>query len=216
MKTKFKIFIALMLFCIMMLSLTVFASAEENADSQANDTTDASANAEADTYDPDNTVSFFEKAFREIKKYATEIFCALTFIGSMILTYAYKKGLLPLIESALLSIGNSVSKIKEKTDANEENTINLGNNMTERLERSEEIISTLTERIEEMTSTIEEVKDGELLKNRENQNLTVIISAQIDMLYDIFMSSALPQYQKDAVGERVALMKEALRGNEEK
>ena len=88
--------------------------------------------------------------------------------------------------------------------------------MTERLERSEEIISTLTERIEEMTSTIEEVKDGELLKNRENQNLTVIISAQIDMLYDIFMSSALPQYQKDAVGERVALMKEALRGNEEK
>lgn len=200
----------------MMLSLTVFASAEENADSQENDTTDTSANAEADTYDPDNTVSFFEKAFREIKKYATEIFCALTFIGSMILTYAYKKGLLPLIESALLSIGNSVSKIKEKTDANEESTINLGKNMTERLERSEEIISTLTERIEEMTSTIEEVKDGELLKNRENQNLTVIISAQIDMLYDIFMSSALPQYQKDAVGERVALMKEALRGNEEK
>ena len=37
-----------------------------------------------------------------------------------------------------------------------------------------------------------------------------MVKAQIDMLYDVFMSSALPQYQKDAVGERIAKMKEAL------
>ena len=191
----------------MILSLTVFAGAEEaTADN-------GTAEASIDTYDNESSDNFFTKAFAEVKTYTTEIICALTFIGSMILAYAYKKGLLPLVESALVSIGNSVSKIKEKTESNEENTALLGKNMADRLAHSEAIIEALTEKIEEMTAALEEVKDGELLKNRENQNLTVIISAQIDMLYDIFMSSALPQYQKDAVGERVAVMKEALRGN---
>ena len=34
------------------------------------------------------------------------------------------------------------------------------------------------------------------------------------MLYDVFMSSALPQYQKDAVGERIAKMREAITEND--
>ena len=43
--------------------------------------------------------------------------------------------------------------------------------------------------------------------------LRLVVDTQIDMLYDIFMSSALPQYQKDAVGERIAKMKGAIREN---
>ena len=34
------------------------------------------------------------------------------------------------------------------------------------------------------------------------------MSAQIDMLYGIFMTSSLPQYQKDAVSEHIHKMKE--------
>lgn len=33
---------------------------------------------------------------------------------------------------------------------------------------------------------------------------------QINMLYDIFMTSALPQYEKDAVGERISAMNKIL------
>jgi hypothetical protein len=40
--------------------------------------------------------------------------------------------------------------------------------------------------------------------------MKTIMSAQVDMLYNIFMSSSLPQYSKDAVGERISEMKAAL------
>ena len=38
--------------------------------------------------------------------------------------------------------------------------------------------------------------------------MKALMSAQIDMLYDIFMTSSLPQYQKDAVNKRISEMKE--------
>jgi hypothetical protein len=42
-----------------------------------------------------------------------------------------------------------------------------------------------------------------------------ILEGQIDMLYAIFMSSALPQYQKDEVGEKIQSMREELASYEE-
>ena len=44
----------------------------------------------------------------------------------------------------------------------------------------------------------------------QTEAMRTVISAQVDMLYSIFMSSSLPQYSKDAVGERIAQMKAAL------
>ena len=41
----------------------------------------------------------------------------------------------------------------------------------------------------------------------ERKKLTAVLSAEVDMLYEIFMSAALPQYLKDSVGERIAKMK---------
>ena len=158
----------------------------------------------------------FTTVFLGVKEYATEIFCALTFTGSLLLAYAYKKGLLPLVESTLVSIGNAVSKIKERTEAGEESSLAIASSISNELNKAQDLIKNLTKRVDVMSEAITEVKDGELLKNRENQSLCIIIGAQIDMLYDIFMSSALPQYQKDAVGERVAKMKEALAENEAK
>lgn len=158
----------------------------------------------------------FTTVFLGVKEYATEIFCALTFTGSLLLAYAYKKGLLPLVESTLVSIGNAVSKIKERTEASEESSLAIASSISNELNKAQDLIKNLTKRVDVMSEAITEVKDGELLKNRENQSLCIIVGAQIDMLYDIFMSSALPQYQKDAVGERVAKMKEALAENEAK
>ena len=36
------------------------------------------------------------------------------------------------------------------------------------------------------------------------------MKAQVDMLYEIFMSSSLPQYQKDSVGEKISSMRKSL------
>lgn len=159
------------------------------------------------------TANVFSRVFEEIKNYATEIFCAMTFVGSLILAYAYKKGLLPLVEKALVSIGSAVTNIKEKTESGELAAKDLGIQLTKRLDSAQELMLTLTERIQSMDEVLSEVKKKEDNKETDSKNLSLIVSAQIDMLYDIFMTSALPQYQKDAIGERVAVMKEALRGD---
>ena len=64
-----------------------------------------------------------------------------------------------------------------------------------------------------MNAELTEIRCSERKRTENTEELSVIVGTQIDMLYDIFMTSALPQYQKDAVGERVAKMKEALAGN---
>ena len=202
MKRKTKILIALLLLCTFSLLFATVSFASE-------DVGDAS-------YSETARENVFATVFAGIKEYATEIFCAMTFVGSLLLAYAYKKGLLPLVESTLVSIGNAVTRIKEKTEEGEEISTQATVAINERLDTAQRLITTLAERIDEMTTELGEVKNSELLKNRENQNLSLIVSTQIDMLYDIFITSSLPQYQKDAVGERVARMKEALAQNEYK
>ena len=193
----------------------VHSDSGDGTDSVENGTkADTPEGVEGNNTDRDNSPEAeenpFTALFAQVKEYATEIFCALTFIGSMLLAYAYKKGLLPLVEGTLVSIGNAVTKIKEKTEQGEERSNALGDALTQRLACAEELISGLAQSIDTMNTSLCEVKACEDKKTADADKLSLIVSTQIDMLYDIFMTSALPQYQKDAVGERVAKMKEAL------
>ena len=164
----------------------------------------------ADSTDALSGDSLFTKLFDKATSHATEIFCALTLMGSLILAYAYKKGLVPLLKKALLSIGTSVNKIKEKAESGEIAAEKLSKELTEKLGITDALVKNLEARINQMCIALDDVRESEKSKEDHTKSLTVIVSAQIDMLYDIFMSSAIPQYQKDAVGERVAKMKEAL------
>ncbi len=153
---------------------------------------------------------FFPQMFGYAEEYATEIICTLTLIGSLLLGYAYRKGLLPLVKGALSAIGSSVGSIKEGTDAGNRQGAELCAMLTDRLNLMETLIGEAAAKTDALTEGLSEVKSVSDRKESEMEALAVIMTAQIDMLYDIFMTSALPQYQKDKVGERVAEMKEAL------
>ena len=203
MKKLIKVFISLSLIFSLVVAPGVTADASDGTAEEYTETESM----------PDENV--FSRVFEEVSSYATEIFCAMTFVGSLMLAYAYKKGLLPLVEQTLISIGSAVTKIKERTESGEIAAENLGIKLDEKLNDTEKLILSLAERVGEMNEALEEVKKSEQAKEENRKDLSVIVSAQVDMLYDIFMSSALPQYQKDAVGERVAQMKEALRKDAE-
>ena len=153
--------------------------------------------------------NFFAKAYDELTAYAGEILCALTLCGSLTLAVAYKKGLRPLVEGSLVSIGNAVAKIKDNTKESYEESARLG----ESISGYHELINTLCERIEALDLAVKEglARDSDI--SLERKRLSLVMGAQTDMLYDIFMTSALPQYQKDAVGEKIAKMKEAIAEN---
>ena len=155
--------------------------------------------------------NFFSRIYDEVASYASEILCGLTFIGSLTIAFAYKKGLLPLVEKSLLAIGNAVTGIKESTKENAEASSAFDVNIEKQLSILEELLQSLAEKVNSLDKELMESLQNESESRLEAKELRLVVDAQIDMLYDVFMSSALPQYQKDAVGERIAKMKEAIR-----
>ena len=202
MKSKLKYIIASILILAFMAMGSVCASAEETVE------------LEATVEDYESDANFFEKVYEEVMGYTSEILCALTFAGSIGIAFAYKKGLLPLVEGSLVAIGNAVTKIKESTKENTEISSQLGESITGRLTETQELLVRLSERIGTLENTLGGSIKSESDARLEMGQLRLVVDAQIDMLYDIFMSSALPQYQKDAVGERIAKMKGAIREND--
>jgi hypothetical protein len=130
-----------------------------------------------------------------------------------VLAVAYKKGLLPLIKGSLVSISNAVGKIKETTSESIENGSRMGEAIEKGLDGAREALAALSERVDELDLMLKDrlASEDDLVKER--QEMRLILNSQIEMLYDIFMTSALPQYQKDAIGEKISKMKGALSEN---
>ena len=184
---------------------------QSKADNNANPNDGGNKNANPDDDGSKNT-NPFELIFNTVKNYTTEILCALSFVGSLILAYAYKSGLLPIIKNGIGAIASTVSKIKDTTERGEEKTDGLSRELREKLSNTESALLKLNDSLCDMEKQLDNLSD----EAGEREKLNLILSAQIDMLYGIFMTSSLPQYQKDEVGARIAEMREALIGYEKK
>ena len=115
----------------------------------------------------------------------------------------YKSGLLPLLRDAITKLKGSIDGVKAEGEAREQ--VNV-----QRLAE----ISGAVERIENQLLQIDDERVDYNKMRRERESLGRILEGQIDMLYAIFMSSALPQYQKDEIGERISDMREELKSYE--
>lgn len=201
MKHRIKLLIAVILILISTLCLSISASAQEVESTEQTNGTEENV---------------FEKIYTDVSEYATEILCAMTFAGSLILAFTYKKGLLPIVKGSLISIGNAVSKMKDSVGESAEHGAKLGESIEKGLENTKNVLDGLVEKISVLDTALEERLLNESERAREQEVLRLVLLSQIDMLRDIFMSAALPQYQKDAVGERIAKMKGALEENGER
>ena len=114
---------------------------------------------------------------------------------------------MPFITRAVEAIGTALGGMKESTEKNGSELGALG----AALGKTE----TAVEKIGEHLTAIEGTLSGMKSDAGERERFKAIMDAQVNLLYDIFMNSSIPQYQKDAVGERIAEMKGALKGAEE-
>ena len=197
MNKKLKYLITSILIIVFALGLSVSANAQQG------DGTVAEYDAQ----------TVFDKLYCELGEYAGEILCAMAFAGSVILAFAYKKGLLPIVKGSLVSIGNAVGKMKDSVNQSTEMGEKLSKSLESGLDNATEMLRTLGEKVDSLEHILAEKLTDEDERAKEKEALGIIMNSQIDMLYDIFMCSALPQYQKDAVGEKIAKMKEALAEN---
>lgn len=205
-------FLTIILTLILMLSLmTTFAYASESTE-EYHDMGENAAQGIDNSIDGADTETeeenFFAVLYNGISAYASEILSALALVASLILAYCYRRGLTPLIKNALTNFGTALSGMRDAAKSGEENSKLISEALTERVASAEEVISKLTENI----TKVSEALDRQAEESGEMANMRVILTAQIDMLYNIFMTSALPQYQKDAVGEKISAMREVLSG----
>ena len=182
---------------------TYATAAEDNEDA-------AEESGESDLPEDNAGTNPFELLFNTVKEYATEIFCLLSFVGSLILAYAYKSGLLPIVKKGIGAISYAVSGIKEAAERGELKTDELSRAVCERLAQAEDCLGGIEDAVDNLSERLAALSS----EAEERQKLKVILAAQIDMLYDIFMASSIPEYQKEAVGRRVAEMRKELSADE--
>lgn len=189
-----------------LLSLPILASADEAV---TDDTTGAEAEADNSAHAPggeenaDGSESFFKSLFEAFEDNLSQILSALAFIGSLIIMLCYKRGLLPLVKDALAAIGAGVKKLGEKTNEMNIEAGAVTEQINGRLEDASRLLMAMEGALTTLTSrldALESERDG-------RKKLCAVLSAEVDMLYEIFNSAALPQYLKDRVGERIAYMK---------
>ena len=173
----------------------------DSSDEDAEEGDGAVASSEKETDGEEQ--NFFAALYEGAREHLGEILCALTLVGSIFLAFAYKKGLLPIVTKALGAIGSSVGMLGEQTGTFaskiEEQSENLRASIGEiqsRLQGFEEALAKIKGGLDGATAS------GEILKQTERT-----LGEQVEMLYEIFMSSALPQYQKEAVAKRIADMR---------
>lgn len=143
---------------------------------------------------------------------ADKIFSVLAFLGSLIIAFAYKRGLFPFIEKALGALSGAVGKLKEETEKSESSKSAFMAEINSAISKCDTMISAFSERL----SVIEENLSGTAGLKDEGEAFKAIMLSEIEMLYEIFMSSSLPQYQKDRVGESYLRMKAKLGADEAK
>jgi hypothetical protein len=154
--------------------------------------------------------SFFEQLYLEAESNLDKILSALTLTATMLIGLAYKKGLLPGLDTAVGNIHNAVKSLSDSQKNDAEIYRNGLTSLTKRIESIEKNLSPLTNLL---TETCNRLEDANASKS-DREKLRCVLLSEVEMLGEIFMSSSLPQYQKDSIGERIFKMKQELKNDE--
>ena len=159
----------------------------------------------------DAEINFFEKLYDAVRDYISEILCVLAFGGSFLIAVLYKKGLLPLLKSALSAINAAVGKIKEATEKGANADAEKTAKITQALDKAYGLIEAQSDTLEALEKRLDSLSTDK----SEREKLRLILECEVELLYDIFMSSGLPEYQKDAVAKRLKAIESLVKEEKE-
>lgn len=193
-------------------SVEIHTTEEAATDPTQESKTDAEPTQEIDTTIEEENMPDTEKknGFTELYNLAmshlSEILSFAAFIGSLLCAIIYKSGLLPMVDRGLVSLKTVTQKIKESTDRAETvNKESLGN-ITDKILTLDGTLDGIQTALLSLNDRLEALSDKEAYQTK----IDTLLEGELDMLYDIFMSSALPEYEKARVGERVSRLKKEL------
>ena len=148
----------------------------------------------------------FEAVYDFTAEHIGEIFSLLSFIAAAVVAFLYNKGLLPALRNSLATMANILSGVKNSAENSENLSIETRKELVEKFGKAESGLADVRESISVLAERLDSLADSK----GEQEKMRLIMNAQIDMLYEIFLCSSLPEYQKDAVRKKVVAMKEVL------
>lgn len=157
------------------------------------------------------TTSELSEMFMLITDNSDKIFSVLAFISSLTVVFAYKRGFIPLVNKGLTAIKNGTDNFESKAQDSLIKTENSLSFLLDKFACCENTIERVSSNLEELSEKLGSLED----ENNEREIFKTVMLSQIDVLYEIFMQSGIPQYAKDSLGEKVAKMKKSLLVGEE-
>jgi hypothetical protein len=149
--------------------------------------------------------NIFTEIYRAVTENSADILSLLSFAASVTVALFYKYALVPLIKGGLDKISSGVKDISGEHSAEYKKLAERQTALSERSAKIEEDLKQMCEGLKEISK-----RDSETTQ----KNLLTVMHAQVNMLYEIFQSSALPVYQKEAVGNMINEMRSELAKNE--
>ncbi|MCQ2414178.1 MAG: hypothetical protein MJ082_05230 [Clostridia bacterium] len=183
--------------------------AEEVGMPSSEDASEAKNEVAADQ--PENYENAFETVFRTLRAHAAELFAGASAILSVGLVFFIKKGLIPMLKSGLSALGNAAVKLKENSQHSAESVSETVDNVNNALQSLTKTVETVLSDMEQLAEKLEAIPE---VAEKQNVCRTVLLS-EVEMLGDIFMSSSLPEYRKEIVGQKISAMKDALSATDE-
>lgn len=193
----------LILLCLCLSLLCLLPSAAAAAEVNEPDTEESTLTVETQTEEH----GFFFLLYERLCENLPEVFSALSFLSACILALCYKKGLLPLLRDGLGAIGNATKdwgKTVEKCAQEREDFCKNANDSIQFIQSFAKEIEASIQKIEQRMSAVSDQKG-------EGERLRLLMEGQVELLCDIFLSSSLPQFEKERVCKRVEEMKRVLR-----
>lgn len=143
--------------------------------------------------------NIFSQLFEYTSCYSSEILSALAFTSSLFLAFTYKRALMPALGRSIGTISTSVAEIKDSSRETENATKSFKKELDANIEEALRLLKSLGKELNLTEEKIDKFNTG----TEERNTIRLILCEQVSLLYDIFMFSSMPEYQKDAVARRI-------------
>lgn len=164
------------------------------------------ANASVQSENAVQESGFFLLLYDRIASHLPEIFSALSLLGAAIIGFTYKRGLLPALRDGIGSIGEATKEWGRSAENHTKNIEEICENVNNSIHFIEDFAKKTSASLKNCEEKISMLDD----QKKENEKLGILMNAQVDLLLDVFLSSSLPQFEKERVCKRAEEMKAAL------
>ena len=160
------------------------------------------------------TQSFTDTLADFITENADTLLGVLTLIGSFLIAFLYKTGLLPLVRSGLSALGDLLGKSQEMTERFTKETGEQIDRiesyiapMTTALERGEEVLRAAESKLSALEEALAK-SEGDRRKTAE------VLRTETELFYELLASVNLPEAQKESMTESYYRLKRVLEAGE--